>query len=99
MLASDIAIIVVIASSTVDSEFGAFIRGSIIRSENIRIVCICVVFLILVLLMFMVILFVVEYAIKAELVVTDLGNYNEPETRKKPRIYQKQDRDQPPAQE
>lgn len=59
-----------------------------------KIIYICIVFVLIIILMFLLILFIIEYAIKSELVITEVMNYTENDnTKRKLKIHPRENSD------
>lgn len=60
-----------------------------------KIIYICIVFVLVIILMFLLILFIIEYAIKSELVITEVMNYTESDnSKRKLKIHPRENSDQ-----
>ena len=84
-----LGLIVIISESSNNTELGLKIKAILIKSENIKIIYISVVFIIMIVLMFLLILFIIEYAVKSELIISEVLSYGQSGIKKKSRIHPK----------
>lgn len=84
-----IGLIVIISESDKQTELGVTIKNTLVKSENIKIIYICVIFILMIVLMFLLILFVIQYAVKSELIISEVVGYLEVGMNKRCRIFPK----------